>query len=228
MNASDWILHVVAVLPGVIISVAVFYLDRYEHEPWYALAGCFMLGALTTWPAIRIEQWAFPGLGEMTPGIGQTLLLAFAAVALNEELWKLLAVLAGAWPWRWFNEPLDGIVYAVLVAMGFATMENLVYADRFGLDAVVLRSLTAVPAHLLFALVLGYYLGLARFRPQKAPWLIGKGLLLAITLHGVYDFLILQRWSEWLLVLGTSGVYLGIYYGSILFGMHLEKSPFKN
>lgn len=228
MNVSDWILHVVAVLPGVVISAAVFYLDRYEHEPWYALAGCFILGALATWPAIRIEQWAFTALGEMTPGTGQTLLLAFVAVALNEELWKWLAVLAGAWPWRWFNEPLDGIVYAVLAAMGFAAMENLVYADRFGLDALVLRSLTAVPAHLLFALVLGYYLGLARFRPARAPWLIGQGLLLAIALHGVYDFLILQRWSEWLLVLGTSGVYLGIYYGSILFGMHLEKSPFKH
>ena len=227
MSSHDWMLAVVAVLPGIAISVAVFYLDRYEHEPWYALAGCFVLGGVATVPAVAVESWAFPLVRTLAPGLGRSLLLAFGAIALNEEIWKAVAVLLGAWYWRWFNEPLDGMVYAILTAMGFATIENFVYADRFGLQAVLLRALTAVPAHLLFASVFGFYLGLARFRPTQAAWLLVKGLLLAVCLHGLYDLLILQRWSEWLLVLGTSGIYLGVYYSSKLFAMQLDRSPFK-
>jgi RsiW-degrading membrane proteinase PrsW (M82 family) len=227
MSSHDWLLGIVAVLPGIAISVAVFYMDRYEHEPWYALAGCFVLGAAATVPAVAVEGWAFPIVRTWAPGLGRSVLLAFGAIALNEEIWKAVAVLLGTWYWRWFNEPLDGMVYAILAAMGFATMENFAYADRFGLEAVLLRALTAVPAHLLFAAVFGFYLGLARFRRAQAPWLLLKGLLLAMLLHGLYDMLILQRWSEWLLVLGTSGIYLGLYYSSILFALHLDRSPFK-
>ena len=54
--------------------------------------------------------------------------------------------------------------------MGFATMENISFANRFGLETVLLRAFTAVPAHLVFGVVAGYYVGLAKFdHARRSP-----------------------------------------------------------
>jgi RsiW-degrading membrane proteinase PrsW (M82 family) len=70
-------------------------------------------------------------------------------------------------PEEFFNEPLDGIVYAVVLAMGYASVENMLYVAAYGINTTILRAFTAVPAHLVFAIVQGYYLGRARFMPEQ-------------------------------------------------------------
>jgi len=217
-----------AVLPGLLISYAIFRLDKYEHEPVLPMVLCFFMGALATIPAVFLERLAFEWVGyDGRPGIVATLFLAFIAIAANEELLKFVVLITAAFPRRFFNEPLDGIVYAVLAAMGFATAENIGYADRFGMETVILRSLTAVPAHLVFAIVQGYYVGLARFRPDRRRQLLWRGLLLATGLHGVYDLLIMQLWTDWLFVLATISIYLSLYYFSSLIKEHQDNSPFR-
>lgn len=204
-----------------------FRVDKYEREPPGLLMLCFGAGALLTVPAMEIEKWAY---GQLLPYEGQavtTFLMAFVAVAINEECCKFVALRTTAFPWSFFNEPLDGIVYAVMVAMGFASVENIFYAYRFGLETVLTRAFTAVPAHAVFAVVQGYYMGLAKFDVPNRRKLLRKGLLLSILLHGAYDFLIIQHWSPWLLVLGSCCLYLSIFYCSSLVRIHLEGSPFK-
>jgi protease PrsW len=222
------LLLLLAVLPGLIISYVIFRMDKYEHEPLMPMLLCFAMGALATVPAVFLERMAFEWVGyDGRQGLAATLFLAFLAIAANEELLKFLVLLAAAFPRRFFNEPLDGIVYAVLVAMGFATAENIGYAGRFGMDTVILRSLTAVPAHLVFAIVQGYYVGLARFQPERKRTLLWRGLLLAILLHGVYDLLIMQMWTDWLFVLATISIYMSLYYFSSFIKEHQDNSPFR-
>lgn len=221
------LLLALSVLPGFLLSYAIFRVDKYEREPLVPLLVCFVLGAAMTFPALELERWALLQLRPYEHGFGSILLTAFFVVALNEEVFKFVVLRSAAFPWRFFNEPLDGIVYGVMVAMGFATAENLFYAYRFGMNTVLLRAFTSVPAHLVFAIVAGYYTGLAKFNPARRNRLLGQGLGMAVLLHGVYDFLILQLWSDWLLVLATLSLYLCLFYCKTLIEEHLNNSPFK-
>lgn len=220
-------LVILAILPGLLLSYAIFRVDKYEREPLVPLLCCFGLGAAVTFPAMEIEIWAFRQLQPYNKGFGAIVAAAFIAVALNEELFKFAVLRLAAFPRSFFNEPLDGIVYSVLIAMGFATAENVFYAFRFGMETVLLRSFTAVPAHLVFGIVAGYFAGLAKFDPANRKRLLWQGFGMALLLHGVYDFLILQNWSDWLLVLATLTLYLCLFYCNSLIKRHLDSSPFR-
>jgi RsiW-degrading membrane proteinase PrsW (M82 family) len=127
------LLLILAILPGLLLSYAIFRADKYEREPLVPLFVCFVLGAAVTFPALEIEKWAFNHLRPYERGFGVIILTAFIAVALNEEVFKFVVLRCFAFPRTFFNEPLDGIVYSVMISMGFATMENISYASRFGL-----------------------------------------------------------------------------------------------
>ncbi len=188
---------------------------------------CFVLGAAVTKPAMLFEQWAIPMVGDIERDPALTFLMAFGAIAPVEEIVKWLALLLGAFAWRFFNEPFDGIVYAVMVGMGFATVENICYIDLFGHETALLRAFTAVPAHLVFAIAVGYYAGLAKFNPADRTHLLLRGLIVSILLHGTYDFLVLQNWTKWLGSIGALSIYLCLYYFGRLFREHLNNSPFR-
>lgn len=170
----------------------------------------------------------YPDSGLRELGLWKTILIAYGTVALNEELFKLLAFMVGAFPWRFFNEPMDGIVYAVLVSMGFATAENILYIHRFGAETILLRAFTAVPAHLVFGIIVGYYAGLAKFAEGKKINILLYGFGLAVLLHGTYDLLILQKSSDWLIVLASVALYLCLFYCGELVRTHLHNSPFRH
>ncbi|MDX1912472.1 MAG: PrsW family glutamic-type intramembrane protease [Saprospiraceae bacterium] len=221
------LLIAIAVLPGLLVCWLVYRADRYEREPVAALALCFGLGAAATLPAMMVEKQLLPLVGEIGEDPVLTFLVAFGAISPVEELVKWFALIVGAFLWRFFNEPFDGIVYSVMVGMGFATMENVFYLDMFGQETALLRTFTAIPAHLVFAIAVGYYAGLAKFNPAERVHLLLRGLLVGMLLHGAYDFLVLQNWTKWLSSFGAATVYLCLYYFGTLFREHLENSPFK-
>jgi len=220
-------LLILAVLPGLLVCWIIYRADKYEREPLWALIMCFGLGAAITLPAIWVERMLIPRVGDIEKDPVLTALLAFGAIAPVEEILKWAALLLGAYIWRFFNEPFDGIVYAVMIAMGFATVENIFYLDVFGQDTALIRAFTAVPAHLVFAISVGYYVGLAKFNPSQSKHLLLRGLIVAILIHGMYDFLVLQNWTRWLSSLGALSIYLCLYFCGSLFREHLDCSPFR-
>lgn len=218
---------ILATLPGLLVCWAVYRADKYEREPIWSLVLCFVLGALVTLPAILLEKRIIPLIGEIEQDPILTFLMAFGAIAPVEEIIKWLALIFGAFIWRFFNEPFDGIVYSVMISMGFASVENFYYIDIYGQETALLRAFTAVPAHLVFAIAIGYYAGLAKFNPADRIHLLLRGLLVGILLHGTYDFLVLQNWTKWLSSLGALSIYLCLYYFGALFREHLQNSPFR-
>ena len=76
------LLLLLATLPGLLLSYAIFKADKYEREPLVPMLVCFGLGAAMTFPALEIEKWAFLQLRPYEKGVGAILLTAFAAVAL--------------------------------------------------------------------------------------------------------------------------------------------------
>lgn len=223
----DFLLVSAAILPGLLISYAIVRADRYEREPMWLLGLCFVLGGAVTVPAVWIERQALLAWGYPPKDALEAAVLSFGALAPIEELAKWLVVVLVAFPSRDFNEPMDGIVYAVLIAMGFASVENVVYADRLGLRILLVRTLTAVPAHLAFAIVQGYYVGKAQSEVSHRFRLLLQGLMLATLLHGLYDLLVLQGWSRWLVVLGVAALYPYLYFLSGLIRRYQERSPFR-
>jgi RsiW-degrading membrane proteinase PrsW (M82 family) len=102
-----------------------------------------------------------------------------------------------AFPKKTFDEPYDGIVYSVMVGMGFATVENIGYVMQHGMSTAFLRMILSVPAHGTFAVLMGYFVGKAKFKPEKRLYYLLLGVLSATFFHGTFDFfLFLQQHSE--------------------------------
>jgi RsiW-degrading membrane proteinase PrsW (M82 family) len=119
--------------------------------------------------------------------------LAFLVVALIEEglktgfLWWLLGRS------RELDEPVDGVIYGITLGLGFASLENFLWASLFGFKVAVLRAVVTTLAHAAFSGWAGYYLTRYKLENQRLS-VLGIGFLLAWATHGFYDFcLLLQR-----------------------------------
>lgn len=216
-----------AVLPGLLICWYIYQADKYEHEPRAYLALAFLSGVFSTAVIIQVELLLGMYLHFQKLHWFLGLSLTSIYTAFSEEFVKFLVLLLILYPWAYFDEPMDGIVYSVMVAMGFATTENVLYALEFGLGTTLLRAFTAVPAHAVFAIIMGYFFGKAKFqRDKRKPYLL-IGLALATAAHTAYDFLLLQRIYEWLVVLAVVFIWLAIYFEQELIKDHQDHSPFK-
>ena len=110
-------------------------------------------------------------------------IIAFLVVAASEEFVKSLGVYLYPFQQSFFDERMDGIIYGVMVAMGFAAVENVFYASQHDWVTVLVRAFTAVPTHAVFGVITGYYFGLAKFNKEKKWHYILRGLLIACLLY---------------------------------------------
>lgn len=216
-----------AILPGLFICYYIFRLDKYETEPKIHLVICFLLGIGVIYPTIWLEECAIALGMENYGSLLTTMIYALVGVALIEESIKFVCLICYPFQGRFFNEPMDGIVYSVMIGMGFATLENIFYADRFGLETTLKRAFTAVPAHAAFAIIMGYFAGLAKFNRKNRFKLLALGLLLAIWVHGLYDFFLLQEMYDWLSGFAIVILFLAIKYSRKMVLLHQANSPFK-
>jgi protease PrsW len=125
-----------------------------------------------------------------------------------------------------FNEPLDGIIYAVMISMGFATLENVLYAMEYSISTTALRGLTAVPAHAVFATMMGYFVGKAKFKTERKIQIrfLAMGLGLAVLVHGLYDFFIIQEFYDWLILLAIVTLFISIFFAMRMLKEEQEES----
>ena len=160
------LLLVASLLPGLILLYYIFYMDRNEKEPIGLIIKSVSLGALSTLLAIAVEV-AFESLHPIFTDGNKTLTSAFVKsfiqIAPIEEFSKLIVVLLFIWKQADFNEENDGIVYVSASAIGFAMFENIFYVLEGGLSIGILRSVTAMPLHCFTGVIMGYYVGLAKF-----------------------------------------------------------------
>jgi len=216
-----------AILPGLFICFYILRMDKYEKEPHLPLLICFGLGMLSTIPAMFLEQIGISRGWDHSSNLATTFLYSIIGIALIEELVKFLILRGYPFQRKFFNEPMDGIVYSVLIGMGFATLENILYAGSFGLQTTLVRAFTAVPAHAAFAVIMGYYAGLAKFDPANRSKLLLTGFAWAVVIHGVYDFFLLQEFYTGLSVLAIATLYYSVKHARKMILLHQENSPFR-
>lgn len=172
-----------SVLPGLIWLIFIYRKDKYEPEPTKQIIKAFIIGVLCVFPAILIESLL---------DIASPFLTAVAVAPVVEELLKFLAFMIFFYHSKDFDEPLDGIIYACSIALGFATIENVFYVfSALKYDQVFevasLRAFLSVPGHFLFSALWGYSAGVVKFHLRKEITL-GAGLLTAILLHSGFNF----------------------------------------
>ncbi len=200
--------------PVFIILFYIYFRDKYEKEPLKLLVKALLLGIVIVIPVIFVERLL---LNLMPPAgkVAEAAYQAFVVAGFTEELFKFLALYLLVWKSPSFNEQFDGIVYAVFVSLGFAGVENVMYVMDGGMQTALSRSLTAVPAHAIFGVTMGYYLGIAHmYEELKSKYLV-KALLVPIVLHGIYDFILMVE-IGWLLL-------MFIPYVIVLYSMAIKK-----
>ena len=182
-----------ALAPVFIILFYVYFRDKYEKEPILLLVWAVVSGMLITIPILFIEQGLSNFAAVNLDPSSQIIWSAFVVAAGSEETFKFIALFILIWANKNFNERFDGIVYAVFVSLGFALVENLLYVIQGGISVGWLRAITAVPAHALFGVTMGYYFGMARFSSggMKTAFII-RALLWPIILHGFYDYCLMS------------------------------------
>ncbi|MBN1820287.1 MAG: PrsW family intramembrane metalloprotease, partial [Prolixibacteraceae bacterium] len=191
-------LLIIALAPVVIIGAYIYYRDKYNREPIWLLIKALIAGGIIVIPILFLEH--FLSLFQPSfPGITGAAYRAFVVAAFSEETFKFLALLLTFWKSKYFNEKFDGIVYATFISLGFAAVENVLYVAEGGLSTGMVRAITAVPAHAIFGITMGFYTGLAKFYVKETRQHLQKAILIPIFLHGVYDF-ILMTGIEWLLI----------------------------
>jgi RsiW-degrading membrane proteinase PrsW (M82 family) len=186
--------------PVFIILFYIYFRDKYEKEPLSMLIKALLLGIVIVVPVIFVERFLMLLMPDSSTKVAEAIYHAFVVAGFTEELFKFLALYILVWRSPSFNEQFDGIVYAVFVSLGFAGVENVLYVMDGGMQTALIRAITAVPAHAIFGIAMGYFLGIAHAYKELRTTYLTKALLVPIILHGIYDFILMVEIS-WLLFL---------------------------
>ena len=192
-----WAIISAGIAPGLAL-LSYFYLkDEYETEPLSLVLRMFLYGAFLVFPLMFIQHVL--KVEHMLPN---HFVEAFLSTGLLEEFFKWFVFYYAIYDHREFNEPYDGIVYGVSVSLGFATLENILYLFANGVEFAVTRALLPVSSHALFGVIMGFYLGRAKFSlPKKEKNYIWLSFLLPFLFHGISDYILLtqERWIYYML-----------------------------
>tara|TARA_B110001454_G_C12715558_1_gene432433 strand:+ start:2380 stop:3054 length:675 start_codon:yes stop_codon:yes gene_type:complete len=221
-------LLLLAISPAIIIILYIYFKDKFEKEPIHFLVKNFLLGATVS----VLITLAFGGFAsKLIPlvdesSVFQQFLKAFIVVALVEEFSKYLVIRYYSQRSKEYNEPFDGVVYAVLVSMGFATLENVLYVFQYGVSTGVLRAFTAVPAHATFAILMGYFMGKAKFSKNRIVLNL-MGLFFATLFHGAYDFFLFINFIPGSWIGAIISLIIGVFLSRKVIKKHENGSVFK-
>ncbi len=181
-----------ALAPIAILAYYIYRRDKFQKEPVKELLKAFGMGILSVPVSLLISTpLEFAGFYSMET---QTLLdavkVSFLGAAIPEEIAKFLMLWLFVRKSRCFDENVDGIVYASVVSLGFAAVENILYLVtnyESWISVGITRALFSVPGHFFFGVLMGYYYSLFRFYPaagRKVKWLVLGAPILA---HGLFD-----------------------------------------
>lgn len=185
------------VLPVLFWAWYHYHKDRQLPEPLSHLAAAFLLGGVAFW----LGKLMYIGLGYLglrfdaylLADTNQLGLFLYAVLAIGpiEESAKLIPFLIVIRHFPEFDEPIDGIIYASFIALGFATLENIQYLEFITSGEALARGFAGPVIHMVFASIWGYYIGRACLRRERLGLTIVLALGATAILHGIYDYLVI-------------------------------------
>lgn len=181
----------------------IFYLREDRHpEPKLLLVLAFFGGMASALVALAAEcGWVLVASGSCQGGISPSLspLILFLGIALIEEYAKYLPIKLFIIKRPDFDEPVDGMIYMMTAALGFAALENVLFIFPLfqdsifsGLEVAANRFLGANLLHALSSGLVGFFLARKWFHPHRHHF-VALGIILATLLHAGFNYLILVR-----------------------------------
>ncbi len=195
-----------------------FYLDKDRHpEAKGMLFKIFLYGAMIALPAALAESVFEKQLYSLVlPSRLYSLIYFFVIVGFIEEFVKYLAADLGAFTSSELDEPMDIIIYMIVAALGFAALENSLYLwptlygfaakNNLAILLATERFVGATFLHTLTSGSLGYFLALSYHDQKRRAIFFVLGFLVAIGLHGLFNFSIIEVEGFW--QLGIPGAIL--------------------
>ncbi len=180
---------VLAYMFGVFLGVpAYFYEMRFEMLNWFSLSNPFE-AFLASLIGIALIEEALKGVG----------------------LFLIMKII-------FIDERLDILLVSIIVGMGFAGIENILYAQNLGWEVALFRSITSVPAHYVFACIMAYFVAM-EYNPKNKNALkpFAQGVPVAILFHSLYDYFIIQDYSENLLLGSLVVLVIGLVLSYLIF-----------
>jgi len=170
---------------------------------------CFLLSMVTVIPSLVIKYTAGQlGLDESVHSlfgkIGYSMFTGFV-----DELNKYIVIIAYAYRRREFDEPLAGILVAIVISLGFVTVDNAWHIFDDDKYSNTWRILTSIPVSMCLAVLMGYYTGMSKYG-LDADDLSSfsfriRGLLIATFFHGAYNFFLFMEEYKSLITLIVIG-----------------------
>ena len=215
------------IVPSILILIFFIFSDKFR-EPKKIIIITFLFGVLITIPAGYLNDFILETF-ETDSKVNNALLSGFFAGGLVEETLKFLVLYFYILKEKAFDEPMDGIVYGIVVSLGFATLENYDYVYRLAeyyelqpIEVAYVRSYTAIPLHALCGVIMGFYFGMYAFVSG------GKNLSLALIVpyivHGSYNFLVSFPNYYFLCVLIIALIFSIFLYKNVRESQRLKKS----
>lgn len=198
------ILLFLAILPVMIILLYINSQDKNKEPPKLLIR--LFAGGLSSCGLVLILSGILEKINPLfsptsSKNLIQIIFYAFISVALIEELSKWFFVYILGYRSKEFDEPYDGIVYAVFVSLGFAFVENILYVIiSNSMYTALVRALCAVPSHACDAIFMGYHISIAKELRIKKKYSKEKqqlilSILMPTIIHGVYDFCLLSGYK---------------------------------
>lgn len=214
----------IALAPIVIILLTIYIKDKYEKEPVkLALTGT-LYGIIISIPITFTEKY-ITNFAPNENSIYYPFFISFIVAAFVEETYKYIILKFLIWKNNNYNEPFDGILYAVYISLGFAMIENILYVFNpiiGGLYTGIARAIFSIPAHAIFGIYMGYYLSKEKFLKKIKIF----SILVPIFIHGIYDLLLFTK-------IKYSNIFFIIFFIYITFisikriNKYIKISPFK-
>ena len=189
-----WIFLSAIIAPAIFWIFYFYYKDRYRPEPIVYLGLTYIFGILTAFACSRFYT-ILPLIGlpddpsfMMGSHRIQFLFYSIGVTGIVEEFFKFLPFLVIIATFRCFDEKIDGIVYASVIALGFASYENTVYLVYMSGFELFGRAITSPLTHTIFSSIWGYTVGNARIHNKPILKASLTGILLAAFIHGIFNF----------------------------------------
>lgn len=192
--------------------------DKRRPEPWYLIGLAFLAGMVVVPVALPLQKLAL----DIYTGSA----LVFAWVIIEEVLKYAAALIFVLWH-RAVDEPIDLIIYMIALALGFAALENALFIfNPLSMGDYLNSTLTgsfrflgATLLHVLASGTVGAMLAFAFYKRKSLKLLFGTiGLCMAIALHALFNFSIMDASGETIL-----GVFLFVWMGIIVLFLVFEK-----
>lgn len=213
---------ILAIVPPILIAYYIYQKDKFDREPKGLIVKSFLFGCLSVIPILFLETIFNENL------FSSLFIYMFCGVALVEEGMKYFFLKKYLFNRPEFNEPLDGIVYAVMVSLGFATVENISYvigAQEQGTNVAILRMFSAIPLHASCGVIMGYFVGMAKFNKENYNSLLLKGVLIATLVHAIYNYFLFLGQGQ---ILSFVALFVAIYYSRRAIKLHQKDSQIRN